>query len=163
MAYSNAMSAPNVALLGPGVAQAFAIAAFAAGQVAVTNIAAQQAPGRANGGPVGRGGLYEVNERGPEMLTVGDKSFLMMGNRSGHVTPGGPGGSSPKVEVNVITPPGMTARTEQGTTEAGAPRIDVIIEQVENRMAGNVASGVGPMSRTLQNTYGLNRSRGSVR
>ena len=162
MAYSNTLASPAL-ISTPYLAQGFASAALAAGLVAAANIAGQSAPGRANGGPVSRGGMYEVNERGPEMLTVGDKSFLMMGGRSGHVTPGGPGGSSPKVEVHVHTPPGMAARTEQGTGEGGAPRIDVIIEQVANRMAGDIASGVGPVSKTMQNTYGLNRSRGSSR
>jgi hypothetical protein len=162
MAYSNTLASPAL-ISSPYLAQGFASAALASGLVAAANIAGQSAPGRANGGPVGRGGMYEVNERGPEMLTVGDKSFLMMGNRSGHVTPGGPGGSSPKVEVHVHTPPGMASRTEQGTGEGGAPRIDVIIEAVSNRVAGDIASGVGPVSKTMQNTYGLNRSRGSSR
>lgn len=44
-------------------------------------------PGRANGGPVSRGALYEVNERGPEVLNVGSRQFLMMGNQGGTVTP----------------------------------------------------------------------------
>jgi hypothetical protein len=162
MAYSNTLASPAL-ISNPLMAQGFASAQLAAGLVAAANIAGQSPPGRANGGPVGAGGLYEVNERGPEMLTVGDKSFLMMGGRSGHVTPGGPGGGSPKVEVHVYTPPGMQARTEQGTGEGGAPRVDVIIEQVANRVAGDIASGVGPVSRTLQSTYGLNRSRGSSR
>lgn len=44
--------------------------------------------GRAHGGPVGAHGIYEVNEPGgPEMLTVGGRNFLLMGNRSGYVDP----------------------------------------------------------------------------
>lgn len=42
--------------------------------------------GRAIGGPVGAGGLYEVNERGtPEMLRMDGREFLLMGNRRGWV------------------------------------------------------------------------------
>ena len=42
---------------------------------------------RASGGPVDAGGLYAVNELGsPELLTVGNRSYLMMGNQSGNVT-----------------------------------------------------------------------------
>ncbi len=44
---------------------------------------------RAAGGAVAARGLYEVNERGPEVLTVDGRSFLMMGTRSGYVTPNG--------------------------------------------------------------------------
>lgn len=44
--------------------------------------------GRATGGPVGAGMLYDVNERGtPELLTVGSKTMLMMGAEGGRVTP----------------------------------------------------------------------------
>ena len=46
------------------------------------------APGRAVGGPVSSGGLYEVNEGGlPELLATGGKQYLMMGAQSGSVTP----------------------------------------------------------------------------
>jgi hypothetical protein len=162
MAYSNTLASPAL-ISNPMLAQVFANAQLALGLAAVANIAGENPPGRANGGPVGRGGMYEVNERGPEMLTVGDKSFLMMGGKSGHVTPGGPGGGKPTVEIHVHTPPGMTARTEQSTGEGGAPRIDMIIEAVTNRVAGDIASGTGPVSKTMQSTYGLNRSRGSSR
>jgi len=44
--------------------------------------------GRAIGGPVSAGGIYQVNERGPEMLSVAGKEYLMMGNQSGKVSPG---------------------------------------------------------------------------
>jgi len=42
--------------------------------------------GKASGGPVNAGGLYRVNEAGPEMLSVGGMDYLMMGNRGGSVT-----------------------------------------------------------------------------
>lgn len=162
MAYSNTLASPAL-ISNPMLAQVFASAQLALGMTAIAKIAGENPPGRANGGPTSRGGIYQVNERGPEMLTVGDKSFLMMGNKGGTVTPGGPGGGSPKVEVHVHTPPGTTARTEQSMGEGGAPRLDVIVEAVANKMAGDVAAGTGPMARTLQSTYGLNRSRGSAR
>jgi hypothetical protein len=44
--------------------------------------------GLAEGGPAHAGKMYEVNEKGtPELLQVDDKQFLMMGNKSGYVTP----------------------------------------------------------------------------
>jgi len=43
--------------------------------------------GRAAGGPVNAGGMYRVNETGPEMLSVSGKDFLLMGNSSGTISP----------------------------------------------------------------------------
>lgn len=71
---------------------------------------------RAIGGPVTPGGMYQVNEKGPELLTVGQKTFLMMGgNESGMVTPtsGSSGESSRPLVVNVQMPQGATRQTGQ--------------------------------------------------
>ncbi|OUL98542.1 phage tail length tape measure family protein [Variovorax sp. JS1663] len=43
--------------------------------------------GRAFGGPANAGSMYEVAENAPELLTVGNKTMLMMGNQGGQVTP----------------------------------------------------------------------------
>lgn len=63
--------------------------------------------GRANGGPTVAGGMYRVNERGPELLTVGASDYLMMGKRSGRVTPSHEigGGRSIGVTNNYYGPP----------------------------------------------------------
>ncbi len=50
--------------------------------------------GRAGGGRVDSGKFYEVNERGPELLKMGAKQFLMMGNQSGTVVPSDSGSLS---------------------------------------------------------------------
>lgn len=41
--------------------------------------------GRASGGPVSAGRMYEVNENNPELLNVGGRQFLMMGSQGGSV------------------------------------------------------------------------------
>lgn len=47
--------------------------------------------GRAAGGPVQSNTLYEVAEGGaPELLNVGQRTYLMMGQQSGNVTPAAP-------------------------------------------------------------------------
>jgi hypothetical protein len=52
--------------------------------------------GKALGGPVSSGKMYEVNERGaPELLNIGNRQFLMMAGQSGHVTPTGEDGHTP--------------------------------------------------------------------
>lgn len=47
---------------------------------------------RATGGSVNSGGMYRVNEQGPELLTVGNRDYLMMGQGSGMVSPAVGGG-----------------------------------------------------------------------
>ena len=86
-AYASTAAFP---VTGPIAAPAAAAAAVAAAQgFAATVIAASAASvgARALGGPVSAGGIYQVNEKGPELLTVGGKDFLMMGQNGGMVTP----------------------------------------------------------------------------
>jgi hypothetical protein len=59
--------------------------------------------GRARGGPVAAGTMYEVNEEVPELLTMGNRQFLMMGQQGGHVAPldDAKGGTMAAPEVNL--------------------------------------------------------------
>jgi hypothetical protein len=65
------------------------------------------ASGRAGGGPVAAGGLYQVNENGPELLAVGGRQYLMMGPQSGTVQPASrsrsPGGTTNYIMVQPTT------------------------------------------------------------
>lgn len=56
--------------------------------------------GRAGGGPVNAGTLYQVNERGPELLSVGSRDYLMMGANAGRVTRSDRIGGGAVVNVN---------------------------------------------------------------
>jgi hypothetical protein len=42
---------------------------------------------RASGGPVNSNSLYQVNEKGPELLNYGGTDYLMMGGKGGYVKP----------------------------------------------------------------------------
>lgn len=77
------------------------------------------APGRAIGGPVSAGGLYRVNERGPEMLSVAGRQFLMMGDQPGRVSPNGGGSKGQQLIVNqtINVMPGANRQTAM---QAGA-------------------------------------------
>lgn len=75
------------------------------------------------------------------------------------MTGGGMGGN---VVVNVINnAAGTQAREERSQNADGSTRIDVIIEQVEGKLAQSVSKGRGPLSQTLEKTYGLNRAAGA--
>lgn len=76
---------------------------------ALASFASAFGGGKAGGGPVAAGGLYRVNENGPELLTVAGKDFLMMGNHGGTITPRGKFGGGQVINVNVQ--PTSTQRT----------------------------------------------------
>ncbi|KAA1015976.1 phage tail tape measure protein [Paraburkholderia panacisoli] len=70
----------------------------------------------ASGGPAYGGGMYQVNENGPELLTVANKTYLMMGDQGGKVTPMGDsaaGGPRNTFNMNIAVPPGTTRATAQ--------------------------------------------------
>ena len=72
---------------------------------------------RASGGGVTGGGLYEVNEQGPELLSVGNRNFLMMGQQGGYVTPnsqisqGGSAAKTTHIYLTVQMPQGGSRET----------------------------------------------------
>jgi len=70
--------------------------------------------GRADGGPVMGGKMYEVNERGmPELLNIGSKQLLMMpAGASGRVTPMRSGGGTTQVNNFHFAAP-TDSRTQQ--------------------------------------------------
>jgi len=87
---------------------------------------------RATGGPVSAGSLYQVNERGPELLSQGGKSYLMMGGQGGSITPLG----SPGAGV------AMAAPSIQITTE-------VHIDANGNATTATDANGAGDAGKQL--------------
>jgi len=68
------------------------------------------------GGPVSAGGMYRVNEKGPELLEVAGKQYLMMGSQGGKVDAAGSGtakGGDTHIHVQVAAQPGVTRATAQ--------------------------------------------------
>lgn len=63
--------------------------------------------GLAVGGTAAPGMFYEVNETGPELLTTGGRTFLMMGSSAGVVTPASAAGSG-----SAVAPAQQTFRVE---------------------------------------------------
>lgn len=124
---------------------------------------------RANGGSVGAGKMYEVNEKDdPELLTVGNKQLLMMAGQSGNVTPlggmdvakvpspEGRGGSwaAPVINMKFINAPSQPEVTQrQGP--AGSFDVEVIFKQFEDRIGDGIARGSGTPYRALKGRFGL--------
>lgn len=102
--------------------------------------------GLAGGGNARAGGLYPVNEQGPELLTVNNRTYLMMGGRDGYVTPntasagsgggGRPGGGGGVVFSPVIHIDSRTDRAEvaqlvqKGMRSAQAELLDAMARRM---------------------------------
>ena len=71
--------------------------------------------------------------------------------------------SDVNVEVNVINNvSGVETRVEQNQQAGGGIQIDVIVEQMETRMARSISQGSG-LAPTLERRYGLNPAAGAMR
>lgn len=120
-------------------------------------------PGRASGGSVASGSLYQVNEQGPELLHTAGKTYLMMGSQGGSVTPhGGGGGAQVSVVVNNHAGRDTQATANSRTDAMGNTVIDVLVERVEAGMTQRMARG-GGMAPALERRYGLNPAMGAMR
>jgi uncharacterized small protein (DUF1192 family) len=116
--------------------------------------------GKARGGPVSGGRMYEVNERGtPELLSVGNRHFLMMAGQSGHVAAakniersgGGSGGAGANVTVNVTNNAGAEVSTQARETSSGI-ELDVLIDKAVASKLGQFGSSSNKVMRQNFNT-----------
>jgi lambda family phage tail tape measure protein len=79
--------------------------------------------GRASGGPVSPGSLYQVNENGPELLNVAGKQYLMMGSQGGSVEPTSQTAAAGNTYITVqVTPPAGASRESAQQWGATASR-----------------------------------------
>jgi lambda family phage tail tape measure protein len=111
----------------------------------------------AKGGVVNRPTIFPfakgtglMGEAGPEaIMPLGRDSQGRLGVR------GGSGGGN--VQVNIINNAG--AQVSQSQRQQGDTTIiDVLVAQVEDRLAGNVASGSGSLFHAMGNTFGMRRA-----
>jgi len=128
--------------------------------------------GRANGGPVAGGSLYEVAEGGkPEVLSSGGHTYLLMGAQDGYVTPASTSGTSPLgragsagtaqtksggTTVIVENHSDSQAQVQQSKDGNGNDLIRVVVGAAMNEWNSQVQRG-GQSYKTLQQVFGLNR------
>jgi hypothetical protein len=75
------------------------------------------------GGPVSAGSMYRVNERGPELLEVAGKQYLMMGSQGGNVESNASKGGGPVIhQVINFHNNGPVSRQTQQQLAAAASR-----------------------------------------
>lgn len=119
------------------------------GQV-VSWIAGLFGGGRATGGPVSAGRLYEVNETGtPELLDIGGKQMLMMGRQAGTVIPLTPVESAASSRTAASSLPAEATGSAAAAAAGIAPDVVAIISGIARRAAetSRQALGDGPMMR----------------
>ena len=137
-----------VASIGSFGGAAAIIGAVIAAMAMVGGIAGK----RKNGGPVSAGSMYQVGEGGmPEIYQASTGKQYMIPGDNGSVisnkemTSGGGYGGGVIVNVNNYTSADVQTRTR---TDNGSQVIDLFIQDVETG---------GPMSSTMESTYGLSR------
>lgn len=110
---------------------------------------------RAIGGPVSAGGLYEVNEKGrPEMLSVAGKQYLMMGNQSGSVSPGGSSPMNLTIVNQTSAPIGKVTERQISPTERA-----LIIEEAVDTVAAAFDNPNSRPSKAVSRNFNSPRSR----
>ncbi|URL59625.1 phage tail tape measure protein [Luteibacter flocculans] len=122
--------------------------------------------GRAGGGSTSAGTLYEVAEHGPELYQSGGRSYLLSG-KDGYVTPAGSSrgatsaGAGGGLIVNITNTQGdkVQATAKESKGPGGARQLDIMIDAVEAKIAGNVSRGQGPLSSALSSRYSLNKGQ----
>ncbi|MEG1111990.1 MAG: tape measure protein [Hafnia sp.] len=135
-----------------GGAAAIGIGAVIAAMALSSSLAGK----RKNGGPVSAGSMYQVGEGGmPEIyrastgkqyMIPGDNGSVISNRQMTSGAGGGNGGGGVVVNVNNYT--GADVQT-QTRSENGSQIIDLFIQDVETG---------GPMSSTMESTYGLSRN-----
>ena len=117
-------------------------------------------PGRASGGPVNAGSLYQVNELGPELLSVGGRDYLMMGAQSGQVTPNaGAGGSAGQGELKLTIINNTSAPIGRVTERITPTERALIVEEAVAATAGQFGDPNSKTSKSLGAHYALQRRR----
>lgn len=101
--------------------------------------------------PMAKGAFGLMGEAGPEaVMPLSRGADGKLGVRAS-------GGGGAPVTVNVINNAQGTKATSRERQEGGMSIVDVVIEQVEAQIAGNIAQGRGPMPDALSATFGLSR------
>jgi tape measure domain-containing protein len=131
--------------------------------------------GFAKGGIMTSGGPLDLKAyakggiaNSPQLALFGEGSMNeafvpLPDGRSIPVTMTGGVGGGAVVNVNVIEAPGTQAEVRESKGADGSTQIDVIIKQVEDKMAQNLSKGRGSLATTMERTYGLNRAAGAYR
>ncbi|MFD2030952.1 phage tail tape measure C-terminal domain-containing protein [Ancylobacter dichloromethanicus] len=112
---------------------------------------------RAMGGAVQEGIDYWVGEHGPEKFRA---------PRDGQIIPSHALKATNAPSVTVVihnAPAGLSAEPQVSTGADGQAQIELMFEQIEGRLADNVAKRRGPLGAAMESSYALNPMKGRGR
>lgn len=96
---------------------------------------------------------------------AGDEVPAVLKRGEGVFTPGQMkalgGGAAAPVTVNVIEDSARGGQTQQRQGAGGSNVLDVFVSQIRSVVAGDIASGRGPIPAAMESTYGANRAAGA--
>ena len=102
------------------------------------------------------GGLSVAGEAGPEVYMPAKR--MSDGNYGVRVQGVN---TTPQVIINVQNNTPAQVRTETSMDAQGMPRIDILIDELDNRLAARIGAGRSQTGRAIDMTRGTNRARGT--
>ena len=102
------------------------------------------------------GGLSVAGEAGPEVYMPAKR--MSDGNYGVRVQGVN---TTPQVIINVQNNTPAQVRTETSMGAQGMPRIDILIDELDNRLAARIGAGRSQTGRAIDMTRGTNRARGT--
>ncbi len=121
---------------------------------------------RAAGGPVAANSLYQVNELGPELLNQGGKTYLMMGDEGGSITPlgatststmascgggqGGGGATSVSVSITINSDGSTQVDSKAPMMDQFGKEIGAFVEAKYRKLLSMDLRPDGAIGRTMQ-------------
>lgn len=109
----------------------------------------------AKGGVVTRPTMFPFAKGTGIMGEAGPEAIMPLGrDNQGRLGVRGGGGN---VQVNIINNAGASV-TQTQRQQGDTTFIDVMVNQIEDRMAGNVAAGSGSLFHAMGNTFGMKRA-----
>lgn len=153
MTYRQNIAKPLTSLLSTGLSYLFG--SFDSTALPTGDFSRMDRQARASGGSYGPG-LVLRGEGGPELSWENTGGYVFNASQTRDILAGGGsgGGSRQAVTVNVINQNGSQVDVQQRQTGGGL-QIDVLITQLQDAMADNLAAGSGSMARAMEGRYGL--------
>ena len=147
---------------GAVIGMAIRAAGYASAGMVAGMAVAEVSGKRESGGSVGAGKMYEVNERGPELLSVGNRDYLMMGARHGSVTPNnklaaaGTAPSSGAITIinHTSAPIGKVSEKKLSNGDRA-----FTLEETTTQMVAQMNDPNSPMSRAMRRNFDTQRTR----
>ena len=108
--------------------------------------------------------MYQVGEGNkPELLRANGKTYLVPGDQGGSVSPAQRANTSGggAAIINIYRAPAGVESVNTRTNANGGLEIDILFEQLDQRMAAGYARGTSALSKQMAVTSGLSRVPGA--